>query len=271
MDFETIILRKERHIGQITLNRPDKRNAISRKMMEELPLAIDDVAQDDEVRVLILTGEGKAFCAGADTDLMPGGAEEKELGRPSAEELRRSFAFRGARKIMLGLQKMEKPTIAMINGACVGAGFDMALACDMRIGCEDTRFVPGYVKIALFPGFGATWLYPRAMGMGKALELLFTGDVVTAEEAVRIGILNKKVVSREELSAATMAVAEKIAAGPPVAIRLMKAQAYKGLDMNLESALGEFAMCQSITLASQDHREGIDALRNKRQPLFTGK
>ena len=271
MDFETIILRKERHIGQITLNRPDKRNAISRKMMEELPLAIDDVAQDDEVRVLILTGEGKAFCAGADTDLMPGGAEEKELGMPNAEELRRSFAFRGARKIMLGLQKLEKPTIAMINGICVGAGFDLALACDMRIGCEDARFMCGFVKIALFPGFGATWLYPRSMGVGKALELLFTGDVVTAEEAARIGILNKKVESREELSAATMAMAEKIAAGPPIAIRLMKAQVYKGLGTNLESALEDGAMCESITMLTQDHREGIDALRNKRQPLFTGK
>jgi Enoyl-CoA hydratase/carnithine racemase len=269
MDFETILSKKEEHIGQIILNRPDKRNALNRKMMQELTQAIEDAAQDDEVRVVILSGEGKAFCAGADTDIMPGGTGEQGLGGLSVEELRRSFAFNSARKIVMGLQRIEKPTIAMVNGACVGAGFDLALACDMRFGSEDARFMCGFVKIGLFPGFGATWLYPRIMGMGKALELLFTGDTINAGEAARIGILNK-VVSSEELSAATMVLARKIAAGPPIALRLMKAQVYKGLDMNLDSALSEAAMCEAITLASQDHRKGVSALREKREPLFTG-
>ena len=263
-------MKKEGHIEQVILNRPDKRNALSRKMMQELAQAIDDTAQDDEVRVVILTGEGKAFCAGADTDIMPGGVGEQGLGGLTVEELRRSFAFKSARKIIMGLQKMEKPTIAMINGACVGAGFDLALACDMRVGSEDARFMCGFVKIGLFPGFGATWLYPRIMGVGKALELLFTGDTINAEEAARIGILNK-LVSREGLNATTMAVAQKIAAGPPIALRLMKAQVYKGLGMDLESALGEAAICESITLVSRDHVEGISALRKKQQPVFMGK
>ncbi len=270
MDFETIILKKDEHVGQVILNRPDRRNAINQKMMQELTQVIDDIAQDDEVRAVILTGEGRAFCAGADIDLMPGGAEEQGLGKLSVEELRRSFVFRSAQKIITGLQKMEKPTIAMVNGPCVGAGFDLALACDMRIGSEDARFMCGFVKIGLFPGFGATWLYPRIMGMGKALELLFTGDTVNAEEALRIGILNK-IVTREELRGTTMDIVRKIAAGPPIAVRLMKAQVYKGLDMDLESALGEAAICESITLASQDHREGISALRKKQEPVFMGK
>jgi len=270
MDYETIILKKEEHIGQIILNRPDRRNALSRKMMGELAEAIKDIAEDDEIRVAVLTGEGKAFCAGADVDLMPGGAEEQELSELSVEEMRRSFVFKSAQKVVLGLQRMEKPNVAMVNGVCVGAGFDLALACDIRIGCEDSRFMCGFVKIGLFLGFGATWLYPRIMGMGKALELLFTGDAVEAEEALRIGILNK-IVGREELKQTTMALARKIAAGPAIALRLMKAQAYKGLGMDLESALREAAVCESITLVSRDHREGVRALRNKETPVFIGK
>ncbi|RLB25879.1 MAG: enoyl-CoA hydratase, partial [Deltaproteobacteria bacterium] len=188
MDFETIKVTKEKPLATLTLNRPDKRNALNRRMMQELVEALSDISEDDGIRVLILTGAGKAFCAGADVDIMPGGGDVKELGEQSVENLRRSFIFKSARKIILSLHQMEKPTIAMINGVCVGAGFDLALACDLRTASENAKFMCGFVKIGLFPGFGAAWLYPRAMGLGKALELLFTGDMLEAREAKEIGM-----------------------------------------------------------------------------------
>ena len=164
---------------------------------------------------------------------------------------------------------MEKPTIAMINGVCLGAGFDLALACDLRIASEKARFMCGFVKIGLFPGFGAAWLYPRTMGLAKAFELLFTGDTLEAKEAKEIGLLNK-LTTPEELESVTMTLAKKITDGPPIALRLMKSQVYKGLGTDLVTALDEAAICESITLASMDHKEGITAFREKRTPSFEG-
>lgn len=269
MEFEAIRLSKEGHLATITLHRPDKRNAINRRMMEELIAALSDISEDDNIRAMILTGAGKAFCAGADVDIMPGGGDVKELGEQSVEKMRRSFIFKAAKKIILSLHQMEKPTIAMINGVCLGAGFDLALACDLRIASEKARFMCGFVKIGLFPGFGAAWLYPRTMGLGKALELLFTGDVLEVKEAKEIGLLNT-LTTEEELKSATLALAKKITDGPPIAIRLMKSQVYKGLETSLATALDEAAICECITLASRDHKEGITAFREKRSPSFEG-
>lgn len=269
MKFEAIKLVKENQMATLTLNRPDRRNALNRQMMKELAEAIGNVSEDDEIRVMILTGAGKAFCAGADIDIMSGGGEEEEFGEQDVETLRRSFAFRVAKKIILGLHQMEKPTIAMINGACVGAGLDLALACDLKIASDKAKFMCGFVKIGLFPGFGATWLYPRAMGLAKGLEMLFTGDTLTATEAREIGMVNK-LSPPEELESTTLAMAKKIAAGPPIAIRLMKSQVYKALGTGLDTALDEAAFCESVTLASKDHIEGITALREKRAPSFKG-
>jgi len=269
MDFETIQLTKENHVATLMLNRPDKRNALNRQMMQELMEALSDISEDDDIRALILTGAGKAFCAGADVDIMPGGGDVKELGEQSIETLRRSFVFKSAKKIILLLHQMEKPTIAMINGVCVGAGFDLALACDIRTASDNAKFMCGFVKIGLFPGFGAAWLYPRTMGLGKALELLFTGDVLEAKEAKEIGMVNK-LSTAEELENVTMTLARKLADGPPIAIRLMKSQVYKGLGSDLATALDEAAFCESITLASKDHLEGITAFREKRAPSFKG-
>jgi len=269
MDFETIQLTKENHVATLMLNRPDKRNALNRQMMQELMEALSDISEDDDIRALILTGAGKAFCAGADVDIMPGGGDVKDLGEQSIETLRRSFVFKSAKKIILLLHQMEKPTIAMINGVCVGAGFDLALACDIRTASDNAKFMCGFVKIGLFPGFGAAWLYPRTMGVGKALELLFTGDVLEAKEAKEIGMVNK-LSTAEELENVTMTLARKLADGPPIAIRLMKSQVYKGLGSDLATALDEAAFCESITLASKDHLEGITAFREKRLPSFKG-
>lgn len=269
MDFATILLKKENWIATITLNRPDRLNAVTPKMAHELLAAIEDVDKDDEVRVLVLTGAGRGFCAGADVGGMTGGTQEGMGTARSAEEMRR-YHSRVVGRICLGLQKLQKPTIAMVNGIAVGGGFDMALACDMRIGSKNTRFRNAFVKIGLFPGWGGTWLYPRVMGLAKALEYLFTGDFLEAEEAEKIGVLNKLVPS-EDLERETMGLARKIAQGPPIAIRLMKLQAYKGLQMDLETALEMAAACETITLTSEDHKEGVAAFREKREAQFKGR
>ncbi len=158
----------------------------------------------------------------------------------------------------------------MVNGAAVGAGCDLAFACDMRTGSENTRFMNAFIRIGLFPGWGGTWLYPRVMALGKALEYLYTGDFIEAEDAEKLGVLNR-LVSADELEKETMALAGKIASGPPVAMRLTKLQVYKGLNMDLETALQMAAACETITLTSEDHREGVAAFREKRQAKYQGR
>src|SRR3990170_9050915 len=180
MEAKTVLVAREGGVAPITLNRPDRLNSMNPQMTQELIAALQDVGEDDEVRCVVVTGAGRAFCAGA--DIGGGGSEPGARRERGPEEIRRDF-HRWAHRIILGLHRMDKPTIAMINGACVGAGFDIACACDMRTGSENTRIRNAFVRIGLFPGYGGTWLYPRAMGLGKALEFLFTGDFIEAQEA----------------------------------------------------------------------------------------
>jgi enoyl-CoA hydratase/carnithine racemase len=269
MDFETIILEKKGNIAVLTLNRPERLNAISPQMTDELSVALDDVDDDDEVTVLVITGAGRGFCSGADVGGMAGGRQQGEGGARSAEALRQGL-IRSAGRVMPKLQKLKKPTIAMINGAAVGAGCDLAMGCDLRTGCEKTRFMNAFVRIGLFPGWGGTWLYPRVMGIGRALEFLFTGDFMEAEEAGRLGVLNRLVPS-EELEKETMTLAARIADGPPIPMRLAKMQVYKGLNMEFETALGIAAASETITLTSEDHQEGVAAFREKRKADYKGR
>jgi enoyl-CoA hydratase/carnithine racemase len=264
MSWETIGLEKKENIGVLTLNRPERMNAFNEKMEAEVVQALQEADQDEEVRVLVVTGAGKAFCAGADMGRMSG--EER---RPKgAEEFRRGF--RNIQGIILGLQRLEKPTIAMINGAAVGGGFDLACACDLRTGSENTRFMVAFTRIGLFPGWGGTWLYPRIIGIPKAAEMLFTGDFLEAKDAERLGLLNK-LVPAADLEKETMDLAGRIANGPPIAIRLAKMQLYKGLEMDLETAMKVAAACETITLTSEDHREGVKAFQGKRKPQYKGR
>jgi len=268
MNYETIILEKKEGIAIITLNRPEKLNALTQQMNQELISALDDVDADDEMRVLVITGAGRGFCAGADVGGMAGGAG-RETGTGGAEQIRQGL-IQSAGRIIPRIQKLQKPTIAMINGAAVGGGFDIALACDLRVGSENARFMNAFVRIGLFPGWGGTWFYPRAMGLGKALEYLFTGDFMEAEEAEKLGVLNS-LVPADKLENETISLARKIANGPPIAIKLMKLQVYKGLAMDLETALQMAAACETITLTSEDHREGVTAFREKRQATYQGR
>ena len=166
--------------------------------------------------------------------------------------------------MILGVQRCEKPVIAMVNGVATGAGLDLACACDIRIGTPRSRFMSAYVRIGLFPGFGGAWLYPRTLGsLGRAAEMLFTGDFLEADEAYRLGFLNR-LVDDEELEATTMEMAQRIAAGPPIAVRLSKLMLYKGSEFDLETAMKKAAAGETITLTSQDHVEGVVAFREKR-------
>ena len=269
MDYQTIILDKKEGIAILTLNRPERLNAITPQMTEELVSVLGNVDEDDEMRVLVITGAGRGFCAGAD---VRGMAERTKKGSGSArgaEEIRQMLR-QSAGRVIPKLQKMKKPTIAMVNGAAVGAGCDLAFACDLRTGSENTRFMNAFIKIGLFPGWGGTWLYPRVMGLGKALEYLYTGDFMEAKEAEKLGVLNR-LVPADELEKETMALAQKIANGPPIAMRLTKLQVYQGLNMDLETALQVAAAYETITLTSEDHREGITAFREKRQARFQGR
>ena len=257
------------HIAKLTINRPDRRNAMNDQTTDEMADAIENVEADDSMRVLILTGAGNVFCAGGDLKALHGGNELGTWAADSPEEIRRSF--RRAQRLMLGLQRMEKPVIGMINGAAVGAGFDLAAVCDIRIGCPRSRFMVGYVRLGLFPGFGGTWLYTRTLGsLGKAAKLLFTGDFLEADEAYRVGFLNR-VVPEDDLESATMEMARKIGDGPPIALRLAKLMLYKGLDFDLETAMKMAAAAETITLRSKDHEEGIAAFRASRKPVYEGR
>ncbi len=269
-NYQYIILEKDptERIATLTLNRPDRRNALNDVMQDEIGDAIEEVANDDAIRVLILTGAGRVFCAGGDLEQLRGGSEPGTWVTDNVDDIRRSF--KRTQRFMLALQRMEKPVIAMINGAAVGAGFDLTCACDIRIGTPRARFMVAYVRIGLFPGFGGTWLYPRMLGsIGKAAEMLFTGDFMEAEEAHRLGFLNH-LVPEDELESTTLEMAKKIANGPPIAIRLSKLMLYKGLEFDLETAMQMAAAAETITLTSKDHLEGTAAFRESRQPNYEG-
>ena len=266
MEFDTIIVEKAEHIGKITLNRPEVLNAMSTQLVEELTEALKDMAKDADVRVMILAGAGRAFSSGA--DLKEGFSGTRNEPGSGAEEIRQELHT--AQVISYTLHSMEKPTIALVNGVAAGGGMDWALSCDMRIGCEHTRFMSAYIRIGAFSGLGGTWLLPRLAGIPKAAELLFTGDFLEAEDALRIGLLNKLVPS-EKLEEEGMALAGKIASGPPIAIKLTKMLIHKGLHMEFQTALQMAAACETITLTSEDRNEGVRAFLEKRKPQFKGK
>lgn len=263
MKYQTIIQEKKEKIATITLNRPDRLNALNEQMIEDLIGAIEAIEKDQDARVLVLTGAGRAFCSGGDmVDVEP------KVAHFSSEAVRQYG--RHWQKVILGLHRLSKPTIAMVNGVAVGGGFDIALACDMRVGSENAKFIVGYTRIGVISDLGGTWLLPRIIGMAKAAEFTFTSDPIEAKEAEKIGLLNK-LVHASELETKTMELAHKIAKGPPIAIMLDKLQLYKGLEIDLETALDFEIACSSITVASQDFREALAAFSERREPRFEGR
>jgi len=267
MDYSTILLQSRGPVAMIILNRPDQLNAINETMSSELLDALRYTARNNELRAVILTGAGNAFCAGA--GLQEGVVGPIHTAKDKAEQIRQSLRH-GPQKVTQTLYDLEKPVIAMVNGVAAGGGFDWAMACDIRIGSEKTRFRVGFTSIGLFPGTGGTWLLPRLVGPARAAELLFTDRVLEAPEAERLGLLNR-VVPSGELDTETAQLATRIAAGPPIALRLAKMQLHRGLTMDLCHALEMAAALETITLTSDDHRDGVTAFIEKRRPQFKGR
>jgi len=262
MEYEGVLYEKKEGIATITLNRPDTLNALNAPMIESLLRAFADVDEDAQVKVAILTGAGRGFCSGADV---------KEMGLPGHESMAqtRERYRRGIHRIPLSLHRLQKPVIASVNGPAVGPGCDLALMCDIRIASETATFGEVYVHVGLVPGEGGTYFLPRTVGLSRACEMIFTGELIDAREAERIGLVSR-VVAQAELGERTYTLARKIAEGPPLAIRFAKAALYHGLTYDLPSHLDLLAFMQSILYQTEDHHEGIRAFIEKRKAIFQG-
>lgn len=250
------------HIATILLNRPHRKNAFTLDMVEAWADALLAAGEDPDVRVVVVTGAGDSFCSGVDlSDLK--GEERSPLGE---KEMLTGRVHRVAR----AMEGIDKPVIAAVRGPAVGAGMDMALLCDLRFAGRSARFSEGYIKVGLVPGDGGCWLLPRAVGMSKALHLLWTGDFVDAGEALRIGLADE-VHDDEDLADAVYAYAARLAAQPPVALRMIKRAVRQGARTDLPTALDLISSHMAVVTATEDSREAFAAFREKRPGTFIGR
>ncbi|HTC85735.1 MAG TPA: enoyl-CoA hydratase-related protein [Candidatus Acidoferrum sp.] len=246
-------------VATVTLARPDALNALDRAMKTELLAAFRSIERDRAVRAVILTGEGRAFCAGQDLRETFGGADPG-----LTDEVRARY-----NPLILAIHRCSKPVIAAINGTAAGAGFSLALACDLRIAAEGVSLVLAFGRIGLVPDSGVTWFLPRIVGSARAAELALVGDALTAAQAERIGLVNR-VVAGDALMAESRALAMRLASGSPRAMALTKRAFAYATEATLEEALAHEAWLQGIAGRSADHAEGLAAFRAKRPPRFTG-
>jgi 2-(1,2-epoxy-1,2-dihydrophenyl)acetyl-CoA isomerase len=248
-------------VATITLNRPERMNAFDEEMIDRWVDALTDARQNEVVQVVVVTGAGRAFCAGGDVGGM--------AGRAPRTGLEHKRWLERIHRIPLVLEQIDKPVIAAINGPAVGAGLDMALMCDLRYIATGIRVSEGYVKVGLIPGDGGSYFLPRLVGTARALELLWTGDPIDAEEAERIGLVNR-VVPPDELLPTVYALAARLARGPSTAIRTTKRAVYQGLRMDLRAHLDMISSHMGFIQQMDDHREGARAFVEKRPPVFKG-
>ena len=265
MEYETILYGKDKGIATITLNRPNKLNAISDTLSVELEHALESANSDDEVRVLILTGAGRGFCSGADVSTLG-----NKITATGGHLVDKSPSAGGIWTYTLQIQNFEKPVIAAINGPATGAGFSIALACDIRIASDMARFSQIFIKRGLVPDTGSTYFLPRLVGMSRACEMVFTGEILDAEQAKEYGLVNR-VVPHDDLMKEAIKLATRIAAGPPVAMKLAKRALYRGSISDLSSAIEFEGYMQNICLKTEDFEEGVSAFREKREPEFKGR
>ncbi len=263
--FTAITYELSDRIATITFNQPEVMNPMSPEMVTETIQALDTAAVDPEVLVVVITGAGRSFSAGGD---VRGLAKNNEGDRPTPFQ-RRAW-LRRTQRLILAIRAVEKPVLAAINGVAAGGGCDIALACDIRFMAEGARIGEVFAKIGLFPGTGGTWLLPRVVGIEKALELIWTAELVDAEEAKRIGMVGH-VVPGSDLMGEVRAFALRLTEGPPMGLALAKAAVYRGLDQDLVAALDYASTAEAMTLSSDDHVEGIRAFREKRKPRFEGR
>ena len=256
---DTILRDASDGVLTLTLNRPDALNSFNVEMKEALLAALKDAGRDKSVRVVVLTGAGRAFSAGQDL---------KERQQADAADLGTELRVR-YNPIVLAMRRMEKPVIGAINGVAAGAGISVALACDIRIASESASFIEVFGRVGLVPDTGSSWFLPRLLGYARAAEMSFTTDPVDAAMAERMGLVNR-VVPADQLITETNALAARLARSAPIALALAKRALNRSLETNLEQALEFEAELQSVAGRSKDYVEGVAAFVEKRQPKFTG-
>ncbi len=266
--YEQITYEKSDGISTITLNRPERMNAFTPQMLDEWYAALQDSHLDPEVRVAILTGSGRGFCTGA--DIGGGGPIGNLMDRDRTLVENRNFLRDSVQRIPRLVSLMEKPYIAAVNGAAVGAGMDMASMCDIRFAADGARFGMTYVRMGIIPGDGGCYFLPRIVGMAKALDLIWTGRLIDANEALAMGYVSA-VVPDDQLIAHTREYAAKLAKGPAVAIQQAKRLAYRSQKVSLDAALDLAQQAMFICQSSDDAREGPRAFIEKREPQFKGR
>lgn len=259
MPYEAVIFEKEDSVALITLNRPDDLNAFNLIMALELEQIVNEIAVDDSIRAVIITGAGRAFSAGADVkEVLSAEGIAQHLGKGKPPVLFDKF------------ENLDKPVIGAVNGLAIGGGFELALVCDLIIASSQATFGFAEIRIGLIPSSGGTVRAPRLMSITKAKELLFFGDTIDAQEALRLGIVNK-VVAPESLLVEAKKWAKRLSQRPPLAVKAVKACVNLGVQMPISAAVHFEAKQAAILFNSEDKLEGINAFLEKRHPVFKGK
>jgi len=257
-------------IARITLNRPDRLNAYTNPMCEEIVAALHEYMEDDAARCLILTGAGRGFCSGGDVAGTPVEGEKKSTSYRNKQMGQAQEMRAGMHRVVAALHRMDKPVIAAINGAAVAGGLTLALACDFRIAADTAKLGDTSGKFGLLPDEGGAWFFPRMMGLDRALKMSLLAEVYPAAEALKLGLVTE-VVPAAALMDRSLAFARAIAARAPLAVRLAKNMMRKGMDSSLENSLDDAALSVMIANPSQDVREGVAAFFAKREPKFEGR
>lgn len=267
MTYKDLLVDKKDHIATITFNRPEKMNSVRVwEFPDQMIPLLRELGRDDDVRAIILTGAGKAFCAGADVDEFLELASLENRTPREIREMTRIFNY-----VTVEMRNLDKPIIAAVNGPAVGAGVAMTMAADIRIASEKARFGWVFIRRGLTcADMGATYLLPRILGLTKATELLLTGDVINADEALRIGYVNK-VVSPDQLMPEAMAMAQKLAQNPPLGIACTKIAINRGMSSSLEMEIEFEAHAQAFLIYGEDFKEGVKSFLEKRKPNFQGR
>ncbi len=262
MDYQTIMATKEEHIATITFNRPDKMNALNDQMAVELIDAMTAFVHDNETRVIVLTGTGRVFSAGADL--------QETFLKPALEKKPSRVMQGWPEEICSLFKRTNKPIIASINGPAVGFGCAVCLTCDIRIASQSAKMGLGFVRIGLVPGDGATYFLPRLVGLGRACELVYTSRIIDANEAEKIGMVNK-VVPDAELKSATNDMAKMLVEAPPIALQWAKQALFQSMETGFISQLRFETAGQTACFTSEDFVEAIRSFLEKRKPVYKGK
>jgi 2-(1,2-epoxy-1,2-dihydrophenyl)acetyl-CoA isomerase len=262
-NFEDLLVEKVNHSLWITLNRPESSNAYSSPMVRALVEVLKHADNDNHIRVIVITGAGKNFCAGGDIKAMRG---KTGMFAGESNELREAYQT-GIQQIPLVISQLKTPIIAMVNGAAIGAGCDLAAMCDLRIASKDASFGETFARVGLVPGDGGAFFVTRLIGFAKAMEMFLTCKIFSAEEASKIGLVNL-VVLPDELKEKTMGLVEELASFPPIALQMTKKAVIHGYQNDLISHLELMAAYQGITQRSSDHFRALEGMMDKKKPTF---